>query len=184
MRPQGWQVFDHEGQRKYTTDEERERFLAAIPPYPRERHAFCTTLAYCGARISELLALGPAHVGAGMLTFRTLKRRKLHYRTVPVPLFVTDLLRALPLAPGQGVFWPVNRSTAYRWVIGVLERAGIEGTQASPKGFRHGFGIWALGRGVPQNLVQRWLGHAYPDTTAIYLDAQGPEERAFAERMW
>lgn len=184
MCPQGWQVFDREGRRKYTTDAERQRFLAAIPPYPQERHAFCVTLVYSGARISEQLALGPGHVEPGMLRFRTLKRRKVHYRMVPVPRFVTDLLLSLPLAAGQKLFWPVNRSTAYRWVIDVMERAGIEGPQASPKGFRHGFGIRALARGVPQNLAQRWLGHARPETTAIYLDAQGPEERAFAERMW
>ncbi|WP_257385037.1 hypothetical protein [Tahibacter caeni] len=48
---------------------------------------------------------------------------------------------------------------------------------------RDTFGIFALGHGVPQNLAQRWLGHASPTTTAIYLDAVGIEEREFAERM-
>lgn len=182
MRRQSWQVFDRGGRRKYTTQEERTRFLAAIPPFPRVRYAFCVTLVYTGARISEMLALARPHVGAGELTFRTLKRRKLHFRVVPVPPHVTALL--LALGHKGRLFGSINRSTAYRWVRGVAKRAGIKGPQACPKGFRHGFGIWALSRGVPPNLVQRWLGHAGPQTTAIYLDAQGAKERAFAERMW
>jgi hypothetical protein len=31
----------------------------------------------------------------------------------------------------------------------------------------------------PPRLVQRWLGHASLETTAIYADVVGPEERAF-----
>jgi integrase len=34
------------------------------------------------------------------------------------------------------------------------------------------------------NLVQRWLGHASMNTTAIYLQAIGDEEREIAARMW
>jgi integrase len=33
-------------------------------------------------------------------------------------------------------------------------------------------------------LVQRWLGHTSLQTTSIYGDLIGPEERAFAARMW
>jgi site-specific recombinase XerD len=32
--------------------------------------------------------------------------------------------------------------------------------------------------------VQRWLGHASLETTAIYGDVMGPEEHAFSARMW
>jgi len=37
---------------------------------------------------------------------------------------------------------------------------------------------------VPPHLVQRWLGHASLRTTAIHGEVVGPEERAFAARMW
>jgi integrase/recombinase XerD len=37
---------------------------------------------------------------------------------------------------------------------------------------------------VPPHLIQRWLGHSSLRTTAIYADVIGPDERAFAERMW
>jgi site-specific recombinase XerD len=57
-------------------------------------------------------------------------------------------------------------------------------TAASPRGLRHGYGVHAVHSGVPLPLIQRWLGHAYLNTTAIYTNLVGPEERAMAERMW
>ena len=45
-------------------------------------------------------------------------------------------------------------------------------------------GVKAFQSNVPPHLVQRWLGHASLKTTAIYGDVIGPEERAFAARMW
>ena len=65
-----------------------------------------------------------------------------------------------------------------------MAAAGITGTPATPKGLRHGFGVNAFQSNVPPHLVQRWLRHASLRTTAIYGDVIGPEERAFAERMW
>jgi integrase len=55
---------------------------------------------------------------------------------------------------------------------------------ASPKGLRHSFGMCAAGYNILTGLIRRWLGHASPTTTAIYLDAGGIEERRFAARMW
>jgi site-specific recombinase XerD len=49
---------------------------------------------------------------------------------------------------------------------------------------RHSFGIHAIRKGISLNLVQRWLGHASMNTTAIYLQAIGNEEREMAARMW
>ena len=65
-----------------------------------------------------------------------------------------------------------------------MAAAGISGTPAMPKGLRHGFGVNAFQANVPPHLVQRWLGHASLRTTAIYADVIGPDERAFAARMW
>jgi hypothetical protein len=45
------------------------------------------------------------------------------------------------------------------------------------------FGLHAVRCGVPLNFVQRWLGHASMSTTAIYLQAIGPDERLIAARM-
>jgi integrase/recombinase XerD len=55
---------------------------------------------------------------------------------------------------------------------------------ASPKGLRHGFAVACLMQKVPLTAVKRWLGHARLETTAIYLDVSGSEEREFAKRLW
>jgi integrase len=137
------------------------------------------------AALSEALALTIHHVDADRLTLtiRTLKRRRTVFRTVPVPQALIGMLCALPLDTG-GRFWPMHRATAWRTVKATMQRAGITGPMACPKGLRHGFGIRAAGHNVPTNLIQRWMGHASPTTTAIYLDAVGAEERQFASRMW
>ena len=70
--------------------------------------------------------------------------------------------------------------TGWRAVHGVMEAAGLDGPQASPKGLRHGFGVAAVSAGIPLNLVQKWLGHAQLTTTAIYADAVGAEEKDIA----
>jgi hypothetical protein len=36
----------------------------------------------------------------------------------------------------------------------------------------------------PLNMVQKWMGHARISTTAIYADASGDEEAAFAQKFW
>ena len=65
-----------------------------------------------------------------------------------------------------------------------MAASGVWGSRACPRGLRHAFAVGALQAGVPLNLVQRWLGHARIDTTAIYAGACGPEEHAFAARFW
>jgi Phage integrase family len=67
-----------------------------------------------------------------------------------------------------------------RYVKAEMAMAGIAGAPAMPKGLRHGFCVHALQSRVPLHLAQRWLGHASIETTAIYADIAGREERAGA----
>jgi integrase/recombinase XerD len=80
--------------------------------------------------------------------------------------------------------WKWSRTTAWRRTKEIMAAANIIGLPAMPKGLRHGFGVHAFQSFVPPHLVQRWLGHASLRTTAIYADVIGPDERAFAARMW
>jgi integrase len=187
---EGWQIHDAAGRRKYLSAGERARFLRAADTLPPRTRALCHVLAYAGCRISEALALTVQHVDAERftVTIRTLKRRKLVYRTVPVPHVpvpqaMIELLMQLSVG-ADGRFWPMHRVTGWRVIKATMRRAGIAGPMACPKGLRHGFGIRAADRSVPTNLIQRWMGHASPTTTAVYLDAVGLEERRFASRMW
>ena len=189
-------LFDTNGNRKYLTIQEREEFLKAAEDMPREIRTFCMTLAYTGCRISEALALTADRIDMkeGVIVFETLKKRKDGvYRAVPVP---PTLLDALDLVHGvreaqkrksrgrNQHLWPWARSTAWMKVKAVMADAGIKGIQATPKGLRHSFGINAVQKKIPLNLVQKWLGHAQLQTTAIYANAVGEEERNIAETMW
>ena len=180
-------LFDARGQRKYLCESERQKFIAAASKADAPTRAFCHLLAYTGCRISEALAVTPRHLDSDgpRVIFRTLKRRKLAYRAVPIPPILFAALQRLasrntPDAP----LWSWCRQTAWRHIRQIMENAAIIGPQATPRGLRHGFCIKAATVNVPANLIQRWAGHASPDTTAIYIDASGVEERAFAERMW
>jgi integrase len=65
-----------------------------------------------------------------------------------------------------------------------MARAGIAGGMACPKGLRHGFAIACIAQDVPLTTIKKWMGHARLETTEIYLDASGDEERDFAKRVW
>ena len=185
-------LVDRQG-RKYLTSEERGRFLAAASREPKPDHqTFALTLAHSGARVSELLALRPVDIDldATAIRIRTLKRRADHWREVPLP---ADHLRALELVHGlrsistrraSKPVWPWSRATGHRRIVAVMERAGISGPQACPKGLRHAFGIAAVAAGVPLPTIAAVLGHADISTTAIYTTAVGIEARQFLARMW
>ena len=127
--------------------------------------------------------------------FETLKkRRKGVYRAVPVPAEVLDALdlvhgvreRQNSRTRGRGErLWSWSRTTAWRRVAEVMATAGLgEGPQVSPKGLRHGYGVNAVSKGVPLNMLSKWMGHAQLSTTAIYADAVGEEEKSIAAKMW
>ncbi len=186
FRPQSqWQVFDGQGQRKYLNAQERQRFLAAADRARPDIRALCHVMAFAGCRISEALALRPDQFDpvCATLTFRTLKRRRPCFRMVPIPAALAEMIRELPTREDDR-YWPMHRATAWRHVKRLLVEAGVDGPRACCRGLRHGFGIHAASKSILPNLIQKWMGHALPTTTAIYLDAVGVEEREFAERMW
>lgn len=193
-RTQEFSLYSPTGARKYLNRDERQRALAEMAKLPPDRALFCLTLAWTGARVSEVLALKPSsfQIGQGVVALRTLKRRKHHVREVPIPPdLITALDRHFDLSAvrrdpqkADSRLWPWHRTTAWRLVKRVMRLSQINGQQASPRGLRHAFGIGTLQAGVPLNLTQRWLGHARISTTAIYTNVIGPEEFSFSKRYW
>jgi integrase/recombinase XerD len=188
--PTGMRLYDTQGHRLYLTSSERDAFRRAAEQAPREVRTYCHTLLYTGCRPSEALALTADRVDfqAQTLTFESKKKRRPGiYRAVPVPatlLDALDLVHGIRDRKAKAQLWTWSLKTAYTRVIAVMQRAGIDGPQASPKGLRHGFGVACIEKGIPLNLVPRWLGHAQLGTTAIYADAVGDEERGIAARLW
>lgn len=191
------QLHDGKGQRLYLTENERTAFLEAAAQAPREVRTLCMVLAYTGCRISEALALTPKSIdgGNGAIVFETLKKRKSGvYRAVPVPETLLDTLSMVHgiNEPSRGrkrgldkPLWDWTRKTAWQKVTQVMKDAGIaEGPHRCPKGLRHAYGVLAISKGVPLNMLSKWMGHASLEVTAIYANALGEEQRNIAARMW
>jgi integrase/recombinase XerD len=189
-----WCLHGSDGARKYLNTAERRRVLAAMTKLEARRALYALTLAWTGARPSEVLALTPAsfQIETGVVAIRTLKRRKHFVREVPVPpklMAALDRefrLRALQrdIRTATGRLWPWSRVTAWRTIKRVMASVGVVGVRACPRGLRHAFGVGTLQAGVPITLLKRWLGHSRITTTEIYADACGPDEVGFAKRFW
>jgi len=181
-------MFDRQGNRKYLNGAERRAFARAAGKEPDAlRRAFVLTLFNTGCRISEALNLTAERVDPAnkAVVFETLKRRKPgHFRAVLIPDALVELLRQVTPAQASARVWNFSRPTAYRLVKDCMAQAGITGGMASPKGLRHGFAVACLTQKIPLPTVQKWLGHARMETTAIYLEVSGDEERELAKRLW
>ena len=202
-----------EGQRLYMDAQERERFLHHSNALSNRQHRlFCHVLHWSGARISEILALTGQRIDFDRqtITFQTLKKRKLTqkgelkapaFRQVPVPPellngldYLYDLRNrqqrkdktlALPLwSHQQHPERTMSRATGWRIIKRVMDIAKIEGPQATPKGFRHGFGVAMVMGGMDLYTLQRILGHERPETTAIYLQVKGAEAHELQMQYW
>ena len=147
-----------------------------------------------GCRVSEALAIRACDVDleANEVRIATLKRRRAHWRSVPLP---EDLVHALDLvhrlrsaqASPRGIsraLWTITRQTANRQIGAIMHTAGVKGPQACPRGLRHSYGVAAVIAGVPLPTIAAVLGRASPTTTAIYTTVIGAEARDLVSRVW
>ncbi len=188
-------LYDSHGSRKYLTAHERRAVAIAALRSSPPILTFSLTLLYTGARISEALELPPGRIDRAedAIVLETLKRRKRGvYRAVPVPselierlmMFVESPQRKSIPGSDESRVWAWGRTTAWKYVKAVMESAGIPPRLRTPRALRHAFGVNAIQTGVALNVLQKWMGHARIETTAIYADAIGDEERALAKRTW
>lgn len=213
---QEMRLFSSKGERLYLNRTERKAFMEqARKDANRDAMIFCTLLHYTGARPVELLELtvDRVHADDNEIIFRSAKKRKTdtkgnirqpHFRSVPIPPQIMDLLsltynvRARQVKSDTSLIWPSNydldknkktetpidRKTAYNWVKANMKAVGLKGPNATSKGLRHGFAIAAVEKSIPINTIQKWLGHSSPLTTMIYASVTGEEEHAMIANMW
>lgn len=190
-----WSLYDTRGRRKYLVPKERWAFVSAALDVGGDVATFCAVLAFCGARISEVLALTPERIddGNAAINFETLKRRERGIiRAVPVPRKLLDHLNEVhrfreaqrdPVR-SRARLWPWSRTTAWRRVKEVMRLAHQPDHVSQPKALRHAFGAEAVLNKVTLSLVKKWMGHAKLETTEIYTTLIGEEERALARLTW
>ncbi|MFC6674067.1 tyrosine-type recombinase/integrase [Marinobacterium aestuariivivens] len=197
-------LYSPDGDRLYLTAAERKAFIAAAGAESPEDRLFCYVLHDTGCRPSEALALTAdrVRVETASITFRSLKKRSTdkqgrakqpQYRNVPVPErlidqldLVFDVRRVQGTAAGSARLWSMSRPTAYRLIKRVMDRAGIEGKQATGKGLRHGYGVAMVtaARPLPIHVLAKAMGHSSTKTTEIYLQVIGQEERELFAGAW
>ncbi|MEO5913347.1 MAG: tyrosine-type recombinase/integrase [Luteolibacter sp.] len=186
MSQTAYQAVDSLGKRKYLTPKEGKDFLKAAEMLGNSERLLCQALFFLGCRVSEVTQLtkGDVDLVDQTIRVRCLKKRgKLVIRRVPVPEELTKALMSLDVADGEKI-WPVSRMKAWRIVKEVMTEAGIFGIHSSPKGLRHAFGVRSALANIPVSIIQRWMGHSHPITTAIYLDVRDEEERKMIARTW
>jgi len=190
-----WTLFDVRGRRKYLVAAERKAFIEAAIAVGGETSTFCMVLAFSGARISEVLAVTPERVDMmnGSINFETLKRRRRGvFRAVPVPKKLLDILddtHRIRDAQSDSTradkpLWRWSRTTAWRRVKHVMSIAGQPEHISQPKALRHAFGAQAAKNKVSLTLIKKWMGHAKIETTEIYTELVGDEERSLARLTW
>lgn len=181
-------LYGRSGQRKYLTASERKRFYNVAMTRTLSIKLFLMMLFYSGARISEALNLKFWQIDfeQNIVIFESLKKRRRGiFRAVPLPQDFCDQLRHYLIESNiENRIWRFTRRTASRYVRVAMVEANIKGEQASAKGLRHSFAVSAIEKDIPLNLIRNWMGHSSIETTAIYLNVSGQEERRFAERMW
>lgn len=184
------QLISPDGQRKYINQEERQRFINVIKGIVEDQKLFCYILLLTGARISEALNLRASHIDFSNLTvnIESLKKRtKGKWRQIPLPDWYLEKLQSYITRSeikSEDRIWPQSRRTATRQIGRVMKEADIVGIQSCSRGLRHSYGITLVQVGVPVSLVKRWMGHESLETTIIYLNVIGKEEREFAEKFW
>lgn len=180
-------LHDQNGQRKYLNHTERLRFLQCTECKRTDIRLFCQLLYYTGARIAEIHNLKSSNLDFSNKTviIETLKKRKRGiYREIPLPDFLLDALKEyLRDIENSTNLWPFSLRSASRYIKIVMSEADITGVKSCARGLRHGFAVHAVDT-APITIVKKWLGHSNLETTSIYLDVIGTEEREIAKRLW
>lgn len=180
-------LYDGAGARKYLSIPELQRFGVQCDEADRATRLFCLLLLFTGCRVSEALGVTPLQIDEDLqsVVLRTLKQRRPHFRSVPLPEWlVKELMDFACNRPRDARLWTWTRQTAWRRVKAVMALVKITGAHATPKGLRHGYGIANAQVKIPPGTTQTWMGHVDLETTKIYQQAMGAEERALANNLW
>ncbi|MGE0361215.1 MAG: site-specific tyrosine recombinase XerD [Vicinamibacterales bacterium] len=191
--PRAWKALP-----KFLTVEEVDALIAApdvtTPRGVRDR-ALLELLYATGLRVSELLALLPAHVDvdAGVLTcFGKGRKERLvpfgeaaatwvrRYLADARPRLVAGRQAARLFVNARG--GPLSRMGFWKLLRGYGLQAGIA-RAISPHVLRHSFATHLLERGADLRAIQMMLGHADLSTTQIYAHVLDERLRAVYERF-
>jgi integrase/recombinase XerD len=152
----------------------------------RWRYRVCLSTIYaCGLRLQEGLHLQISHIDGARQLVHVCHGKGGKDRYVPLPPPVLEMLRQywgthrdpIWLFPSthQTVHGPMDASGLQRAFHAALLDSGIQ-KPATVHTLRHSYATHLLEAGLNLRLIQLYLGHASPNTTAIYTHLTQPSE--------
>jgi integrase/recombinase XerD len=154
---------------------EVRRVLACVH---RQRYRVCLTIIYaCGLRLLEGVRLQVKEIDGERQLLHIHQGKGGKDRCVPLPSTCLKILRGhwlthrnpLWLFPSrfEDAHQPMNESGVQRAFCAALQESGIH-KKATVHTLRHSYATHLLEAGVNLRIIQSYLGHASPSTTAIY----------------
>jgi len=152
----------------------------------RSRYRMCLCAIYaCGLRLQEGLHLQIGHIDGGRQLLHVHHGKGGKDRYVPLPQPILEMLRQYwgthrdPVwifpSTHQTVKGPMNASGLQRAFNAALQDSDIQ-KPATVHTLRHSYATHLLESGLNLRLIQSYLGHASPSTTAIYTHLTKPSE--------
>jgi len=157
------------------------------------RHRVCLTTIYsCGLRLSEATHLKVCNIDGGRLQIHVRAGKGNRDRLVPLPQCTLQLLREqwkthrnpVWIFPARGngtqsmrtATRPMERNRVWAAFKDALRKSKVN-KPATVHTLRHSFATHLLEAGVNLRMIQIYLGHSTPSTTAIYthITAKGKE---------
>ena len=144
----------------------------------RWRYRVCLSTIYaCGLRLQEGLHLQISHIDGGRQLVHVCQGKGGKDRYVPLPQPILEMLRQYwgthrdPVwifpSTHQTVKHPMDASGLQRAFHGALVDSGIQ-KPATVHTLRHSYATHLLEAGLNLRIIQAYLGHTSPNTTAIY----------------
>ena len=158
------------------SQEEVRRVLACLR---RFHYRVClTTIFTCGLRLQECLQLQVADIDGDRLLLQVRQGKGAKDRCVPLPAATLALLRQqwqnqrhpqwlFPARRSPQAAQPMHASGVQRAFKAALAESGIQ-KKATVHTLRHSYATHLLEAGVNLRVIQSYLGHRSPKTTAIY----------------
>jgi integrase/recombinase XerD len=152
----------------------------------RWRYRVCLSTIYaCGLRLQEGLHLQISHIDGARQLLHVCHGKGGKDRYVPLPQPILEMLRQYwgthrdPVwifpSTHQTVQGPMDASGLQRAFHGALLDSGIQ-KPATVHTLRHSYATHLLEAGLNLRIIQTYLGHASPNTTAIYTHLTQPSE--------
>lgn len=148
------------------------------------------TIYACGLRLLEGTRLGVKDIDSDRKVLHVVQGKGNKDRYVPLPDHTLMLLRHLWVThrnpkwmfPSRNGLDAIDESTIQKAFQGALRESGVHKV-ASVHTLRHSYATHLLEAGVDLRIIQVYLGHASPSTTAIYTHLTSVTEAQVNQRI-